>query len=197
MPLTLDDLRGNPGARKDKKRVGRGHGSGRGKTAGRGTKGQNSRSGGGVRWGFEGGQLPIQKRLPYKRGFTNIFKTQWEVVNLGDLAGLPTDEPITPEVLLAHGVIRGLDQPVKILGDGEVSGPLLVQAHAFSGSAKERITAAGGTTEVLERTDQWAQVRPRSRRLPLDRELKAARVGKVGGPSRAEAIAARRNGQSS
>jgi large subunit ribosomal protein L15 len=197
MPLRLDDLHGNPGANKDKKRVGRGHGSGRGKTAGRGTKGQNSRAGGGVRWGFEGGQLPIQKRLPYKRGFTNIFKTQWEVVNLGDLAGLPADEPITPEVLLAHGVIRGLDHPVKILGDGDVSGAIMVQAHAFSGSAKERITAAGGTTELLERQDKWAQVRPRSRRLPLDRELKAARVGKVGGPSRAEALAARRNGQSS
>ena len=197
MPLRLDDLRGNPGANKTKKRLGRGHGSGRGKTAGRGTKGQNSRAGGGVRWGFEGGQLPIQKRLPYKRGFTNIFKTEWEVVNLASFANLPADEPVTPQVLLAHGLIRDLDHPVKILGDGDVNGPFLVQAHAFSASAKERIAAAGGTTEELERLDKWAQLRPRSRRIPLDRELKAARVGKVGGPSRAEALAARRNGQGS
>lgn len=197
MALTLDDLRPNPGSNKSRKRVGRGHGSGRGKTAGRGTKGQNARAGGGVRWGFEGGQLPIQKRLPYKRGFTNIYKTQWEVVNIASLADLPAGEPITPEVLLAHGLIRGLEFPVKILGDGAVSGPLLVQAHAFSGSAQERITAAGGSTEILERADKWAQVRPRSRRLPLDRDLKAARVGKVGGPSRADALAARRNGTSS
>lgn len=197
MPLQLDDLRGNPGSNKSKKRLGRGHGSGRGKTAGRGTKGQNSRAGGGVRRGFEGGQLPIQKRLPYKRGFTNIFKTEWEVVNLSSFANLPADEPITPQILLAHGLIRDLDHPVKILGDGDVEGPFLVQAHAFSASAKERITAAGGSTEEIERLDKWAQLRPRSRRVPIDRELKALRVGKVGGPSRAEALAARRNGQGS
>lgn len=197
MPLRLDDLRSDPGANKDRKRIGRGHGSGKGKTAGRGTKGQKSRTGGGVRWGFEGGQLPIQKRLPYKRGFTNIFKAKWEVVNLESLVNLPADQPITPEILLAHGVIRGLDFPVKILGDGEVTAPIMIQAHAFSASAREKIEAAGGTIETLERNDKWAHLRPRSRRLPLDAELKKARVGKVGGPSRAEALAARRNGQSS
>src|SRR5919106_5564589 len=108
MPLTLDDLRGGPGAHKDRKRVGRGHGSGQGKTAGRGTKGQKARSGPGVARGFEGGQLPIQQRLPYKRGFTNIYRTPWEVVNLGRLDGLQVEGPITPEVLFAQGVTRGL-----------------------------------------------------------------------------------------
>ena len=190
MPLQLDDLRPNPGSNRPKKRVGRGHGSGSGKTAGRGTKGQNSRSGKGVRPGFEGGQLPIQQRLPYKRGFTNIYKTQWEVVNLGRLADLPEGEPITPEVLLAQRLIRGLEFPVKVLGDGDVNGAVTVHAHAFSTSARERIEAAGGTVVELARTDRWTEARPRSRRLPLNRELKDLRVGKVGGPRRAEAVAA-------
>lgn len=190
MPLTLDDLRPNPGAKKDKTRLGRGHGSGKGKTAGRGTKGQKARSGSGTGRGFEGGQLPIQQRLPYKRGFTNIYKTPWEVVNLDRLVELEATEPITPELLHARGVTRGLEFPVKILGNGEVSGALVVHAHAFSGSARERIEAAGGTVETLERTDRWVSARPRSRRLPLNRELKEARVGKVGGPSRKDAVAA-------
>jgi large subunit ribosomal protein L15 len=169
--------------------VGRGHGSGRGKTAGRGTKGQNARAGGGVRVGFEGGQLPIQKRMPFKRGFTNIWKTPWETVNLGQLAEFEIDGPITPEVLVQLGLIRGSEFPVKILANGEVTGALTVHAHAFSKAAQAAIEAAGGTVTVLERTDQWTSARPRSRRLPINRELKAMRVGKVGGPSRREAIA--------
>src|SRR5918996_1445436 len=116
MPLRLDDLVPNPGSNRPKKRVGRGHGSGTGKTAGRGTKGQKARSGKGVRPGFEGGQLPIQKRMPYKRGFTNIFKTRWEVVNLERLVELEVDGPITPETLYGVRAIRGLECPVKILG---------------------------------------------------------------------------------
>src|SRR5215207_7157315 len=107
MPLNLNDLLPNEGSNQKKKRVGRGHGSGRGKTAGRGTKGQKSRSGPGVRPGFEGGQLPIQKRLPYKRGFTNIYATPWEVVNLDTIAELELDGPITPDALVAAGVVRG------------------------------------------------------------------------------------------
>jgi len=189
MPLTLDDLRPAKGANTSKRRVGRGHGSGRGKTAGRGTKGQNSRSGGGVRIGFEGGQLPIQQRMPYKRGFTNIWKTPWETVNLGLLAELGADGPITPETLAAAGVIRGTEFPVKILANGELTSAVTVHAHAFSKSAQAAIEAAGGSVQVLERTDEWTSARPRSRRLPLNRELKAMRVGKVGGPSRREAIA--------
>lgn len=189
MPLTIDDLRPNKGATTTRKRVGRGHGSGRGKTAGRGTKGQNSRSGGGVRIGFEGGQLPIQRRMPYKRGFTNIWKTPWETVNLGRLAEMEFDGPITPDVLADRGLIRGAEFPVKILANGEISGAVTIHAHAFSKSALAAIEAAGGTVVNLERTDRWLIARPRSRQLPLNRELKAMRVGKVGGPSRREAIA--------
>jgi large subunit ribosomal protein L15 len=189
MPLTLDDLRPNPGAKRNKKRVGRGHGSGSGKTSGRGQKGQKARTHAGVGRGFEGGQLPIQKRMPYKRGFTNVFKTRWEVVNLSTLANLNVDGPVTPEALLAAGVIRGLDFPVKILGNGELGKRIHVQAHAFSATAKDAIEAAGGSVATLERTDEWAIKRPRTRRLPLSRELKQARVGKVGGPSRREALA--------
>jgi large subunit ribosomal protein L15 len=191
MALTLDDLRPNPGAKRDRVRVGRGHGSGKGKTAGRGTKGQKARSGRGVRVGFEGGQLPIQQALPYKRGFTNIYKTPWEVVNLSRLEELAAEGPITPQVLHQRGVIRGLEFPVKVLGEGDLTRSVVVHAHAFSGSAKERIEAAGGSVETLDRTDQWLTARPRSRRLPLNAELKRARVGKVGGPSRKEALAAR------
>ncbi len=189
MPLTIDDLRPNKGANTAKRRVGRGHGRGRGKTAGRGTKGQNSRSGGGVRPGFEGGQLPIQQRMPYKRGFTNIWRTQWEAVNIGRLAQLEIDGPITPEALAKAGVIRSERFPVKILGSGEIDQPITVKAHAFSKSAQAAIEGAGGSVETLERTDEWTSARPRTRRLPLNRELKAMRVGKVGGPSRREALA--------
>lgn len=192
MPLTLDDLRPNPGAKQSKTRVGRGHGSGKGKTAGRGTKGQKARSHAGVGRGFEGGQLPIQQRLPYKRGFTNINKVQWEIVNLSRLSELELEGPVTPEALFARGVIRGLEFPVKILGDGELTRAIEVHAHAFSAAAKERIEAAGGSSQTLERTDQWLSARPRSRRLPINRELKQARVGKVGAPSRKEALAAGR-----
>lgn len=189
MPLTINDLRPAKGSTTRKRRVGRGHGSGRGKTAGRGTKGQNSRSGGGVRLGFEGGQLPIQQRMPYKRGFTNIWKTPWETVNLGRLAELDVDGPITPKVLATLGLTRGTKFPVKILAEGEIQGAITIHAHAFSKAALAAIEAAGGAVQTLERTDQWVTARPRSRQLPLNRELKAMRVGKVGGPSRREAIA--------
>ncbi len=190
MPLTIDDLRPDEGAKKTSRRLGRGHGSGRGKTAGRGTKGQNARSGGGVRPGFEGGQLPIQQRMPYKRGFTNIWRTQWETVNVSKLAELDVDGPITPEVLVEAGLVRSTRFPVKILGVGELSSKLTVQAHGFSKGAREIIENAGGTVEVLERTDEWTSARPRTRRLPMTRELKSMGVGKVGGPSsRSAAIA--------
>src|SRR3954452_18172367 len=128
MPLNLNDLRPSEGARKSKKRVGRGTGSGHGKTSGRGTKGQNSRSGPGVRWGFEGGQLPIQKRMPYKRGFTNIFKAEWEVVNLGAIADFGLEGEITPASLYEAGLIRGLEFPVKILASGEIETAVNVSA---------------------------------------------------------------------
>jgi large subunit ribosomal protein L15 len=190
MPLRLDDLRGGEGAHRERKRVGRGHGSGKGKTAGRGTKGQNARSGGGVGRGFEGGQLPIQQRLPYKRGFTNIHRTPWEVVNLGRLDDLQVDGPITPEVLFANGVTRGMEFPVKILAGGELTRTIVVHAHAFSDAAKAAVEERGGSVEQIERSDDWLQAKPRSRRLHLNRDLKKMRVGKVGGPTRREALAA-------
>lgn len=189
MPLRMDDLRPDEGATKKRRRVGRGPGSGSGKTSGRGTKGQNSRSGGGVRPGFEGGQLPIQKRMPYKRGFTNVWATPWETVNIGRLAELEVDGAITPEVLAEHGLIRSTRFPVKVLGDGELTGAVTVRAHAFSKSAQARIEQAGGTIETLERTDEWTTARPRTHRRQLPRELKEMRVGKVGGPTRREALA--------
>jgi hypothetical protein len=133
--------------------------------------------------------LPIQQRLPYKRGFTNIYRTPWEVVNLGRLEALSIEGPITPEVLFAQGVTRGIEFPVKILAGGELTRPLVIHAHAFSAAAKETVERLGGSFEQLERTDEWLVAKPRSRRLPLNRELKLARVGKVGGPTRREAQA--------
>jgi large subunit ribosomal protein L15 len=148
--LRLDDLRSAPGAFKNRKRVGRGHGSGHVKTAGRGTKGQNSRAGGGVRIGFEGGQNPIYRRMPYKRGFINRFRVEYEVLNLGQLAQLGLEGEITPETLYARGAIGGLKRPLKILGDGSISTAYTIRAHKFSASAREKIEAAGGTAEVID-----------------------------------------------
>lgn len=181
MPLNLSDLVPNEGANRKRKRVGRGTGSGHGKTSGRGTKGQKSRSGPGVRWGFEGGQLPIQKRMPYKRGFTNIFKTQWEVVNLGSLSEFDLSGDITPETLYETGLIRGLEFPVKILASGEFEAKVNVSAHGFSAAAKQAIEEKGGTVTLLERDDRWVEARPRSRRLPINGELKRMGFGKAGG----------------
>lgn len=189
MPLRMDDLRPNPGAKKTSKRLGRGHGSGRGKTAGRGTKGQNARAGGGVRPGFEGGQLPIQQRMPYKRGFTNIWRTPWETVSLASLAELEHDGVITPEVLAEAGLIRSTRFPVKVLSSEGVETALTVEAHGFSKSAKAAIEQAGGTATTLERDDEWVTARPRTHRRPLTREMKELGVGKTDGPSRREAIA--------
>lgn len=189
MPFSLDDLRPNHGANRERKRVGRGHGSGHVKTAGRGQKGQKSRSGPGIRAGFEGGQLPLQQKLPYKRGFTNIYKTRWELVNLRDLDRV--DGPVTPQSLYDAGLIRGLEFPVKVLGDGEIGGGVSVEVHAISAAARDAVTAAGGSVQLLDRDDRWVSARPHTRRLPLNRELKRAGVGKVGGESRRDALANR------
>jgi large subunit ribosomal protein L15 len=188
MPFNLSDLVPNEGSNRKRKRVGRGTGSGHGKTSGRGTKGQKSRSGPGVRIGFEGGQLPIQKRMPYKRGFTNIYKADWEIVNLDQLEEFGFSGDVTPETLYERGVIRGLEFPVKILGNGELTAKLSISAHAVSASAKERIEAVGGSVTLLERTDRWVTARPRSRKLPINSALKRAGFGKVGGPTRREDV---------
>ena len=152
------DLKPNPGAHKERKRVGRGISAGQGKTAGRGTKGQGSRSGPKVRRGFEGGQNPIYMRMPYKRGFTNIFKQPFAVVNVARLEELfEAGDEITPETLVARRVVtdRVLRPPVvpfkgwqvKVLGDGEITKALTVRVHRVTASAREKIVAAGGTVE--------------------------------------------------
>jgi large subunit ribosomal protein L15 len=148
--MRLDDLRAPKGASRPRKRVGRGHGSGHVKTAGRGTKGQNSRSGGGVRPGFEGGQNPIYRRMPYKRGFKNPFRVECEVINLDQLLAYDLEGTVTPEALYERGAISHLNRPLKILGDGTLTGPIHVRAHRYSASAREKIEAAGGTAEVIE-----------------------------------------------
>ena len=145
--MNLADLAPAPGSRKKRKRVGRGPGSGHGKTSCRGHKGQNSRSGGGVKPGFEGGQMPLQRRLP-KRGFTNIFQKTFSIVNVGSLEKLEETE-ITPEVLIKEGLVRKIQDGVKILGNGELTKAVTVKAHAFSASAKEKIEKAKGTAEVI------------------------------------------------
>ena len=132
------------GAKHKRKLVGRGDGSGHGTYSGRGCKGQKARSGGGVRPGFEGGQLPLIKRLPRKRGFTNIFKTKYNIVNVGKLDIFPPGTELTPKELLQAGLINAPDQPTKILGAGDIHHPLLVSANKFSSSAEKKILAAGG-----------------------------------------------------
>lgn len=149
--MKLNDLRPSEGAKKKRKRVGRGISAGQGKTAGRGTKGQKARSGGGKGAYFEGGQLPLARRLPYKRGFTNIRKIYYTPINLKNLAEYDFGaELITPEVLFEVGLVKKSTDPIVILGEGEVSTPLNIKAHRFSASAKEKIEAAGGTVELLE-----------------------------------------------
>jgi large subunit ribosomal protein L15 len=147
--IRLDQLAPARGAKKKEKRIGRGIGSGHGKTSTKGHKGQGARSGGTKAPGFEGGQNPLIRRAP-KRGFVNIFRKPPAVVNLDRLAGLDASQAVTPERLKAAGVIKASAETVKILGDGTLSGPLTVQAHAFSRSAKEKIEAAGGKAVLIE-----------------------------------------------
>jgi large subunit ribosomal protein L15 len=144
----LHDLRPPAGSRRDRKRKGRGPGSGLGKTAGRGHKGQKARSGGKVARGFEGGQMPLQRRIP-KRGFTPLSRVEYQVVNVRVLEELEAAE-VTPQVLADAGLIGSARKPVKILGDGELSRKVSVSAHAFSRTAKEKIEGAGGSVSELE-----------------------------------------------
>lgn len=146
--MRLHDVSPAPGARKERKRLGRGIGSGLGKTSGKGTKGQNSRAGGGVKPGFEGGQMPLQRRLP-KRGFTNKFRTTYALVNVEDLNRFDAGTEVTPELLLQTRLVRQPKDGIKILGNGELTVALTVRAHKFSQSAAEKIAAAGGKAEVI------------------------------------------------
>jgi large subunit ribosomal protein L15 len=147
--MQLHELRSPKGAKKRRKRVGRGIAAGQGKTAGRGTKGQAARSGGTKGPYFEGGQLPLMRRLPFKRGFTSIFKVQYVPVNLYRLEQFAANAEVSPDTLAEAGVIKSPSLPIVILGDGEIDRPLLVKAHRFSASARARIEEAGGSVEEL------------------------------------------------
>ena len=146
--MRLEELKPAKGATKKTKRVGRGFGSGHGKTSTKGHKGQKARSGGVKPAGFEGGQMPLQRRIP-KRGFTNIFRKEYAVVNLSDLATMSGADTITPEVLKQKGLIKDMKAGVKVLGMGELTTKLTVRAHKFSKSALDKIQAAGGKAEVI------------------------------------------------
>ncbi|MFD2617396.1 50S ribosomal protein L15 [Terrilactibacillus laevilacticus] len=146
--MKLHELKPAEGSRHARKRVGRGYGSGLGKTSGRGQKGQKSRSGGGVRPGFEGGQMPLIQRLP-KRGFKNPTRKEYSLVNLETLNKFDEGTEVTPELLLQNRIIRKLNDGVKVLGQGQLNKKLTVKAHKFSASAKEAIEAAGGNIEVI------------------------------------------------
>ncbi|WP_164218779.1 50S ribosomal protein L15 [Virgibacillus sp. YIM 98842] len=146
--MKLHELKASEGSRKKRNRVGRGMSSGNGKTSGRGHKGQKARSGGGVRPGFEGGQMPLFQRLP-KRGFTNIHRKEFAIVNLDALNRFEDGTEITPELLLEEGVVSKLKAGIKVLGNGSIEKKLTVKAHKFSASAAEAIEAAGGKTEVI------------------------------------------------
>jgi large subunit ribosomal protein L15 len=143
------NLKPPAGATHKRKRVGRGDGSGHGSYSGKGCKGQKSRSGGGVRLGFEGGQLALIKRLPRKRGFVNIFKTEYSIVNVGELKAFSAHAEITPKELLDIGLIKSFKYPVKILGEGKIDRPLIVKANKFSAAAEKKIVAAGGKVEAI------------------------------------------------
>ncbi|MGB4503719.1 MAG: 50S ribosomal protein L15 [Syntrophaceticus sp.] len=144
----LHDLKPASGARTGKKRKGRGIGSGMGKTAGRGHKGQKARSGGGTRPGFEGGQMPLSRRLP-KRGFTNIFREKIDIVNIRDLVRFPEGAVVTPDLLYEEGLIKRRDAKIKLLGKGDLDRPLTIKVHQVSKGAAEKVSAAGGKVEVI------------------------------------------------
>lgn len=146
--MKIHELTPAPDSNKAVKRIGRGHGSGNGKTAGKGHKGQNARSGGGVRIGFEGGQMPLARRIP-KRGFNNIFATKYAIVNVADLNKFKDDTVVDTELLVASGLVKKINDGVKILGNGELTAKLTVKAAKFSQSAVEKIEKAGGKAEVM------------------------------------------------
>jgi large subunit ribosomal protein L15 len=148
--MRLHELQPPDGATRERVRIGRGHGSGKVKTGGKGTKGQNARAGGGVPPYFEGGQLPLIRKLPYRRGFRNPFRVEFREVNIRDLSEFPAGSTVGPEEFEIAGVLRGKTGPVKVLGQGELSIKLTVRAHKFSAGARRKIEAAGGTVELVD-----------------------------------------------
>ena len=160
--MDLHELKPAPGATHHRKRVGRGNGSGHGTTSTRGHKGQKARAGGGVSPRFEGGQLPLVKRMPHLRGFTNIFRVNYAAVNLSRLAKFPAGATVDPAALAAARIISSPSQPVKILGTGDLDRPLTISAHRFSGRALEKIKAAGGQAIQLEAPKGEGEAQPES-----------------------------------
>ena len=152
--MRQDELSPVAGSKKSRKRVGRGDGSGHGTYSGRGCKGQKSRAGYKMRPGLEGGQLPLIKRLPRKRGFVNIFRTEYSVININRLNMFESGSEVTLERLVAAGLVKSLRHPVKILAEGDINHPLLVKAHKFSAAAKAKIEAAGGGVEEVEHASE-------------------------------------------
>ena len=148
--MRMHELSAPKGATRDRIRIGRGHGSGKVKTGGKGTKGQKARAGGGVPPYFEGGQLPLIRKLPYRRGFRNPFRVPFREVNVRDLAAFPDGSTVGPEEFEIAGVLRGKTGPVKVLGQGDLTVKLTVRAHKISAGAREKIEAAGGTFETIE-----------------------------------------------
>jgi large subunit ribosomal protein L15 len=146
--MRLSDLAPPPGAKRNTKRLGRGSGSGQGMTAGKGTKGQKARSGGGTPPWFEGGQMPLQRRIP-KRGFTNIFKKEFSIVNLDDMKQLPAGTEVGPLELVSFGLLKKIGYGVKLLGNGEITQPLTIRVHKASASAIQKVEAAGGKVELI------------------------------------------------
>jgi large subunit ribosomal protein L15 len=147
--MRQDLLRPPKRATRKRKRIGRGDASGNGSFSGRGMKGQKSRGGSALHASFEGGQLPLAKALPMMRGFTNIFRKQYQIVNLNQLAGFSGDRDVTPHALAQAGLVKSSKKPIKILGRGELTGALVVEADKFSGSAREKIEAAGGSVRAI------------------------------------------------
>lgn len=148
--MKLHDLKPNDGAKKSRKRVGRGISAGQGKTAGRGTKGQGARAGGGTRLYHQGGNLPFYRRLPFKRGFNPPFQVEWNEVNLDQLDGFPENSEITPEMLDAARLLRKPENPIALLGRGEIKIPLKIRVHRISKNAQAKIEKAGGKVEIIE-----------------------------------------------
>lgn len=149
--MKLHDLKPRPHAKRKRKRVGRGIAAGQGKTAGRGTKGEGARSGSGGKLYRQGGNLPLFRKLPFKRGFTNIHRIEWQVLNLDRIAAFDANAEIDPEALLDAGLIKNLRQPVALLGRGQVDRAFKVKLHRVSQGAREKVEAAGGTVEIIER----------------------------------------------
>src|SRR6516165_10800865 len=147
--MKMHELQAPEGSARERVRIGRGHGSGKVKTGGKGTKGQKARTGGGVPPYFEGGQLPLIRKLPYRRGFRNPFRVEFREVNVRDLAGFPEGSTVGPEEFEIAGVLRGKSGPVKVLGQGDLAVKLTVRAHKFSAGARQKIEAAGGAVEPM------------------------------------------------